>query len=54
MTELEKRLVTFALNTLAILESNEEWGADTLDEISAEASRHELAYRDCLAMFRAA
>jgi hypothetical protein len=53
MDELNKRLITFALNTLAILERNEEWGADTLDEISAEAHRHELSYPDCLSMFRA-
>ena len=53
MDELNKRLITFALNTLAILESNEDWGADTLDQISAEAHRHELSYHDSLSMFRA-
>ena len=53
MNEHEKTLVAFALNTLAILESCEEWGADTLDEISADAHRQSLTYRDAFAMFKA-
>ena len=39
MTEHERRLIEFALDTLEILEGSLEWGADTLGDIAAAMHR---------------
>lgn len=42
----ERMLHDFALATLEILEYDQEWSCDTLDNIGAAAYDHNLAYTD--------
>lgn len=46
------RLVEFALITLSVMEYDEEWSADTLDEIASVATRLNLAKLDEDSMFK--
>ena len=43
MTEKEQKLISFAVFTLAILEQEKEWSADTTDDISYKAMTLDLA-----------
>ncbi len=45
-------MIGFARQTLRILETHEDWGADTLDDIAVAASCAELAETDENGMFR--
>jgi hypothetical protein len=51
-TERTARLVEFAEYALAIMEQHAEWGADTLDDIAAEALRLKLGGTNGEGMFK--
>ncbi len=52
ITQHQAKMIGFARQTLRILETHEDWGADTLDDIAVAASCAELAETDENGMFR--